>query len=101
MLYRLDAGEPREIAGILAGEWAAGWSTDGNALFVYRRGQLPARIYHLDVTTGQREFIREIAPADRAGVNAAFTIRVTPDGKAYGYSSSQMLHELHIVEGLK
>jgi len=100
-LYRLDGGEPREIAGILPAEWTAGWSTDGKALFLYRRGQVPAKVYRLDITSGRREFIREIAPADRAGVNAAFTIRVTPDGKTYGYSSSQMLHELHIIEGLK
>jgi hypothetical protein len=34
-------------------------------------------------------------------VNVASTIKMTPDGKAYAYSISQMLGELHMVEGLK
>ena len=55
----------------------------------------------LDYETGKRELVREIAPADRAGVASSFPIRPTPDGKAYVYSATQVLHELHVVEGLK
>jgi hypothetical protein len=55
----------------------------------------------LEYETGKRELVREIAPTDRAGVVSSFGIKVTPDGKAYAYSTTQMLHELHLVEGLK
>jgi hypothetical protein len=55
----------------------------------------------LDYETGKRELVREIAPADRAGVNASFGTSITPDSKAYVNSLGQMLHELHLVEGLK
>ena len=55
----------------------------------------------LDYETGKRELVREITPADRAGVSGSFGIHMTPDGKAYAYGLGQMLHELHLVEGLK
>jgi hypothetical protein len=55
----------------------------------------------LDYQTGKRELVREIAPADQAGVNSQFGIVVTPDATAYAYSTVQMLHELYLVDGLK
>jgi hypothetical protein len=56
-------------------------------------GELPAKLMRLDYETGKREFVREVAPTDRAGVNSSFGIVVTPDAKAYAYNPSQMLHE--------
>jgi hypothetical protein len=55
----------------------------------------------LDYQTGKRELIREIAPSDRAGVGSSLGIFVTPDGKTYAYSPSQVLHGLNLVEGLR
>jgi Tol biopolymer transport system component len=101
LLYPLAGGEPREVAGLRPGERLAGWATGGTALFVYGVGELPAKIYRLDYQTGKREFVREIVPADRAGAGTSMTIRLTPDGKAYAYTQTQILHELYLVEGLK
>jgi hypothetical protein len=101
LLHPLEGGEPREIAGLRSGERLAGWAAGGTALFVYRVGEFPAKVYRLDYQTGKREIVREIGPADRAGVSSSWPIRLTPDAKAYAYSPSQMLHELHLVEGLK
>jgi hypothetical protein len=53
------------------------------ALFVYRTGELAAKVMRLDYDTGRRELVREIPPADRAGVSASFEISTTPDGNAY------------------
>ena len=100
-LFPLEGGEPREIAGIAPADRLDAWTADGKALFVHGTGELPAKLMRLDYETGKRELVREIAPADRAGVASSFPIRPTPDGKAYVYSVTQMLHELHVVEGLK
>jgi hypothetical protein len=100
-LFPFEGGEPREIAGLADEDRIAGWTADPKALFVYRTGELPARVMRLNYETGKREFVREVAPADRAGVGASYGIRMTPDGKTYAYSPTQMLHELHLVEGLK
>jgi serine/threonine protein kinase/Tol biopolymer transport system component len=100
-LYPLEGGEPREIPGITPDDRLDGWAAGGKALFVNRTGEFPAKLMRLDYETGKRELVREIAPADRAGVGASFGIVVTPDAKAYAYSLTQMLHELHLVEGLQ
>jgi Tol biopolymer transport system component len=101
MLYPLEGGEPRGIAGVTPDDRLDGWVAGGKALFLHHTGELPAKLMRLDYETGKREFVREVAPTDRAGVNATFGIVVTPDAKAYAYNPSQMLHELHLVEGLK
>jgi Tol biopolymer transport system component len=100
-LYRLEGGEPQEIADIGFDDRLGGWAAGGKTLFVHRTGELPAKLMRLDYKTGKRELVREIAPADRAGVSPSFGIFVTPDAQAYAYSLVQMLHELHLVEGLK
>jgi Tol biopolymer transport system component len=100
-LFPLEGGEPRTIAGIAPGDRLDAWTADGRALFVHRTGELPAKLMRLDYETGKRELVREVAPADRAGISSSFPILPTPDGKTYVYSATQMLHELHLVEGLK
>jgi Tol biopolymer transport system component len=100
-LYPLEGGEPQEIADIGPDDRLDGWVAGGKALFAHRTGELPAKLMRLDYQTGKRELVREIAPADRAGVSTSFQIVVTPDAQAYAYSLVQMLHELHLVEGLK
>jgi serine/threonine protein kinase/Tol biopolymer transport system component len=99
-LYPLNGGEPREIAGVTPEDRLDGWVAGSTALFVHHTGELPAKLMRLDYETGKRELVREVAPTDRAGVNSSFGIVVTPDAKAYAYNPSQMLHELHLVEGL-
>ncbi len=99
-LYSLEGGETQEIAGMGPNDRLDGWA-GGRALFVHRTFELPAKLMRLDYHTGKRELVREIAPADRAGVSTSFPIVVTPDAHAYAYSLIQMLHELHLVEGLK
>ena len=100
-LYPLDGGAPRDIPGAVVGDRLAGWSSDSSALFLYHAGELPAKIYRVDYRTGKRELVREILPSDRAGVAPSLGIEITPDSKTYAYSPSQVLNELHLVEGLK
>ncbi len=100
-LYALDGSGSRNIAGIQPADRIAGWAADSKNIFIYQQAKLPAGIYRLNFETGKREFLREVAPVDRAGVASALGIRITPDGKSYAYSPSQILNELHLVEGLK
>jgi hypothetical protein len=44
---------------------------------------------------------KEIAPSDRAGVEAGFTLQITPDGKYYAYSFQRLLSDLYLIEGLR
>jgi hypothetical protein len=49
------------------------------------------KVYQLNPFTGERHLWKELMPSDAAGVVALFTIKVTPDGRAYGYSYHRML----------
>ena len=40
------------IAGINQGEQPITWSADGHSLYIYQPGELPARVYRLDVKSG-------------------------------------------------
>ena len=65
------------------------------------RQEMPIRVYRFDPSTGRRELLKEIMPADLAGVFGFNRIFMTPDGKGYAYSVSRVLSDLYVVEGLK
>jgi hypothetical protein len=50
---------------------------------------------------GRKDLLKELAPADSAGLFGFHDIFLTPDGKDLAYSVSRMLSELYAVEGLK
>jgi Tol biopolymer transport system component len=100
-LYPLDGGEPKSLEGLTAADTPVGWTADGRALYVFRRDEMPVKVYRFDVSTGKRELWREIAPSDGAGVTQIARVYPTPDGKAYIYSFSRVLSDLYVVEGIK
>jgi hypothetical protein len=100
MLFPVDGGEPQPIKGGDAQDRPMRWRDDGRVLFV-RQGRLPARIFALDVTSGQRTLVREIGPRDTVGVDSVADTRLTPDGKSYAYVYIRSLYSLYQVTGLK
>ncbi len=100
-LYPIGGGPSRAIPGMEPGEVPIRWGTEDNTLFVYRPGDLPAKVYRLDLVTGQRKPWRELMPPDPAGVEYVGPILPTPDGKAYVYGYRRLLSDLYLVEGLK
>jgi Tol biopolymer transport system component len=100
-LYPLEGGEPAPIAGLADLELPLGWTQDGRALYVYKRGEYPARVFRLDPATGKREFFKELTPPDPAGINTISPPQITPDGKAYVYSYNRILSDLFLAEGVR
>jgi len=100
-LYPIGGGSPQLIAGMQPGEVPIVWGADVNTLFVYRPGELPAKVYRVDVHSGQRKLWRELMPPDPAGVEYVGPVLPTPDGKAYVYGYRRLLSDLYLVEGLK
>ncbi|MFN2579308.1 MAG: protein kinase [Pyrinomonadaceae bacterium] len=100
-IYPVDRGEPRQVLGLSAGDEPLGWAADGHSLYVYRRGELPARIYRLDLSTERKELWREVMPSDPAGIEFLTAPKITPDGKSYAYSYYRNLSDLYLIEGLK
>ena len=100
-LYPLAGGEPTALPGATPGDIPARWTTDGRALFVYRRHPIPVQVVRLDVTTGRRELWKELVPSDSAGVTEVGSVIPTPDGRSYVYSYIRELSDLYVVEGVK
>ena len=99
--YPLAGGEPRAVPGIEVGEQPIQWSDDGRAIYFYKPGDLPAKVYRLDLSTGHKTLWKELMPSDSAGVSRIGPILITPDGKSCLYGYHRILSDLYLVEGLK
>jgi serine/threonine protein kinase/Tol biopolymer transport system component len=100
-LFPTASGEPKPIPGLQAGEAPVAWTADGRSLYIYRGGELPAKIYRLDIATGNRTLWKQLMPPDPAGVEYVGPILPAPDGVAYAYGYRRLLSDLYLVEGLK
>ncbi|MGB7265106.1 MAG: winged helix-turn-helix domain-containing protein, partial [Terracidiphilus sp.] len=66
-LYPVNGGEPRAVPGLLPADNFA-WTADSKFLYIDHRGQLPEKIYRLNIVTGQKQFFKEINPPDATGI---------------------------------
>ncbi len=99
-LYPLDGGEPRVVPGLLPGENFT-WTSDPKFMYVNQWEHLPARIYRLNVATGQRQLFKEISPPDATGLCDLGHIIVSADGRSYIYGYTRLLSDLYLVKGLR
>jgi eukaryotic-like serine/threonine-protein kinase len=93
-------GDARLIPGLEPGDLPTSWSQDGHSLFVYQTGEVPAKVYRVDLTAGKRTLWKQLVPGDPAGVATIGPILVTPDGKSFVYGFHRTLADLYLVEGL-
>ena len=100
-LYSVAGETARVIRGFPLGDEPIAWNRDGRALYTYRPGELPAKIYRFDLSSGQRTVWKELTPVDPAGIETIGPILITPDGKTYVYGYHRTLSDLYLVEGLK
>ena len=100
-LYPSAGGEPRIVNGIGPGDLPITWNQDGRSIYLYRTGEVPAKVYQLELATGKKTVWKQIVPLDATGVSTIGPILVTPDGKTYVYGFHRTLGDLYLVEGLK
>ena len=85
------SGSPRPILGFDPGDVVIQWSADGRSLLVTRIAGMPIKVYRLDLITGHKELLKEVTPADPAGIKGPNNIFMTPDGKSYVYKLARFL----------
>jgi eukaryotic-like serine/threonine-protein kinase len=100
-LYPSAGGEPRIVNGMEPGDLPISWNQDGSSIYLYRTGEVPAKIYRLELATGKKTLWKQIVPIDPTGVSTIGPIMVTPDGKTYIYGFHRTLGDLYLVDGLK
>jgi Tol biopolymer transport system component len=100
-LYPVDGGDPKPINGLRPGEQPITFSADGQSLYIYQPGELPARVDRLDLRTAERTLWKQLMPTDPAGVENIGPILMTPDAKTCVFGYHRMLADLYLVEGLR
>ena len=87
VLCPVDGGSLRPIPGLFGLLVPVQWSADGKGFYVYRMGEIPARVEKIDVESGRATLWKELAPPDTAGVSVR-AVTMTPDAKYYAYTCS-------------
>ena len=99
-LYPTSGAAPIKIPGTNATERGIGFTEDGTGVYLFVRGELPARVQRVDIATGKRTPVRDLTPSDPTGVEGITSTRMTRDGTGFAYSYAQRLNDLYVVEGL-
>ncbi len=101
LIYPVEGGEPRVVAGAARNDTVIRWSADGRSVLVLPSGEVPGRIERLDVATGKRELVRAIGPSDLTAVTGIFPIVVGDDEKTHAYTCRRMISHLFLIEGAR
>ena len=101
ILLRVADGEVRDLPGTSPEDIVMHWSKDGRFLYAIRRNVVPSPLVRIEVATGRREHLRDLAPADAAGVTGISSARVSPDGQSCAFEYTRTLSDLYLIEGLK
>ena len=100
-IYDIQRGEFRAIPGTTWQLWPAGWSPDSRYLYMYTRTGPPSQIWRLEISSGQEKLVKQLTPADPAGILEIFNVLMTPDAKTFVYGYDRYLSELYVVDGLR
>ena len=82
------------------GDRPLGWTPDGRQLWVFRRGEIPASVYRLDLVRNTRQLWKRLLSRDAVGVSS-IDFCMTPTGNSYFYSYERVLSDLYVVSGLR
>ena len=96
----IDGGPARLIPGTDSHDRPVAWSIDRKSLWVFRRGEVPAPVYLIDIATGKRTLWKMLTPLDATGVYTIGEFSVTPTAHAYAYSYTRLVSQLYLVRGL-
>jgi serine/threonine protein kinase/WD40 repeat protein len=99
-IYLLDGGTPRSIPGFDTDFEPVQWSKDGSSLYAYRRGEIPSKIYAVEIATGKQSVVKELHPGAPAGVVSIAPVVMSRDGNRFVYSYNQTLSTLYLVSGV-
>ena len=99
-LYSLSTRTLTPLREVTPLDAVVGWRTNGSAVFVQKLAQIPARFEEVDLATGRRTLVREVAPPDRAGLLLIRVARMYDDGRVYAYGYRKSISRLFTVTGL-
>lgn len=99
MIFQMADGKMTPADG-LSGVAPVAWSDTANVVYA-RGGDIPTRIYRVNLQSGKREEWRRLTPADAAGAMAIQHLQITPSGTAVAYTYFQFDSRLLVVDSLR
>jgi hypothetical protein len=99
-IYPFDGGPARSIPNLESGFRAIQWSQDGSVIFGYKPGELPSKIYKVEIATGKETMVHQLRPSAQAGIVIVTPVVVSRDGSRFAYSFNQALSTLYLISGL-
>jgi len=100
-VYPIAGGPPHPIPDLEPDFIPIQWSEDNSSAYGYRPGQIPAKVYKVNVVTGKKTIIQELQPATATGVVTIAPVVVTRDGSRFAYSYYQVFSVLYLISGLR
>jgi len=97
-LCNLDGSDPVRVESAETGETPLQWSVDGRFIYVAHLRLDRARVFRIDVATGERTLWREIVPTDPAGMEI-YSVLMTPDASTLLYGYKRLTSDLFVVDG--
>jgi Tol biopolymer transport system component len=97
----MNGGEPREIKGLLEGDFPLQWHDDSQSIFFERRASLDAiDIYDLNLATGQQKIWTHFSPTDKTAMVTMRHPLITPDGAHSLYAVQRIYSTLFVAKGV-
>ncbi|HET7293612.1 MAG TPA: protein kinase [Vicinamibacteria bacterium] len=100
-LFPIAGGEPQVVRGAELDDVPLRVSGDGRFLFVNSQPGRRARIFRVDLRSGQREPWREIGRDGGSPAGFVGALAIAPDGKSYAYTFRDDSSTLYVAEGLR
>jgi len=100
-IYATTGGAPKSVQGTTSDDEVIRWSANGLSLLLNHKGKVPARIERLDLLTGKRTLVKELAPPSLSGVVNIRNIAFADNERSYAYTFDRVLCRMASVSGLK
>jgi serine/threonine protein kinase len=100
-VYPITGGAPHPIPNLDPDFFPLQWSEDNYAVYGYRFGEGPTKVYKVNLVTGAQTLIQELRPVTTAGVVYIAPIVVSRDGSRFAYSYYQVFSVLYLISGLR
>jgi hypothetical protein len=97
----LDGSAASELPGLDDRDEVIRLGGGGKSVVVFRPTEMPGAIERLDLATGERSVLFELAPADRRGAVNVVGASLSADASAYAYSYQRTLSVLFAIEGAR
>ena len=94
-------GSSVPVKGVKQSDFILEWSADLQQATVSEQGRIPAVVSRVNLETGERTKVFEVAPQNPAGVLGASVLTFRNEGRDYVYAYAKTVSALYIVNGLR